>query len=213
MDMNGNFVHLHSRWKTLFRALGTAQDRRREFENLFNHYSEPHRAYHNLDHIAHCLRELDDARHLIAHGDVVEAAIWFHDVIYDPRGSDNERDSARYAKATLERLGAVEPFRSEVQRLILLTRHDHSPSDLAGQLMVDIDLASLGAPAEVFDENGQNIRIESAHADQATYETARAAMLRKFADRPRIYFTDFFAHRYESRARDNLRRTLGSPPR
>jgi predicted metal-dependent HD superfamily phosphohydrolase len=209
--MPHDLANLHSRWDALFRGMGTPQARHHEFEQLVRHYREPHRGYHNLDHISDCLRQFDTVRHLVSgEVDAVEAAIWFHDVIYDPRGKDNEGESALCADAALARLGADAPFRMEVDRLILLTRHNEPPADVAGQLIVDIDLASLGASADVFDQNGANIRREFAHVDDATYRASRAAILRKFDARPRIYLTDAFFARYEQAARDNLRRAIAA---
>ena len=208
--MPHDLANLHSRWDALFRGTGTPQARRHEFEQLVRHYREPHRGSHNLDHIADCLRQFDAVRHLAPDPDAIEAAIWFHDVIYDPRGADNEGASAAYADGALARLGADEPMRREVSRLIGLTRHNEPPADLAGQLMVDTDLASLGASPAVFDENGRNIRREFAHVDDATYQQARADILRKFIARPRIYFTDVFFKRFEEPARVNLRRAIAA---
>lgn len=206
--MPHDLANLHIRWDALLRGMGTPQTRQHEFEHLVRHYREPHRGYHNLDHIADCLHQFDAARHLAHDPDVIETALWFHDVIYDPRGTDNEGASAEYAEAALNRLGAKEPFRREVDRLIGLTRHADTPADLAGQLMVDVDLASLGAAAELFDENARNIRCEFAHVDDATYRRSRANILRAFAARPRIYLTEPFFTRFEQPARANLRRAI-----
>jgi len=209
--MPQELANLHSRWDTLLRPLGTPATRHHEFEQLVRHYREPHRGYHTLRHIADCLRQFDDVRHMVAReADTIEAAIWFHDVIYDPRSSDNEGASAAYATAALSRLGADEPFRAEVGRLIGLTRHAELPTDLAGQLMVDIDLSSLGASAAVFEQNGQNIRREFAHVDDAAYRKGRADILRKFNARRRIYLTDVFFARFEEAARANLRRAIAA---
>lgn len=206
--MPQELANLHSRWDALLRPLGTPATRHHEFEQLVRHYREPHRRYHNLAHIAECLHHFDTVRHMTPDPDVVEAAIWFHDVIYDPRGSDNESASATYADGSLARLGADERYRAEVTRLILLTRHDRLPGDLPGQLIVDVDLASLGASPAVFDENGRNIRREFAHVDDAAYRASRATILKKFAARPRIYLTQVFFDRYETAARANLSRAL-----
>ncbi len=209
--MPQELANLHSRWDALLRPLGTPATRHHEFEQLVRQYREPHRGYHTLAHIADCLRQFDGVRHIAPRdADTIEAAIWFHDVIYDPRGRDNEGASAEYATAALARLGADEPFREEVSRLIGLTRHAERPTDLAGQLMVDVDLSSLGASAAVFEQNGQNIRSEFAHVDDATYRRSRANILRQFDARPRIYLTDVFFARYEEAARANLRRAISA---
>jgi predicted metal-dependent HD superfamily phosphohydrolase len=44
-------------WLSLWKVLGARGDPNAIYSNLLAHYSEPHRAYHNLHHISHCLRE------------------------------------------------------------------------------------------------------------------------------------------------------------
>lgn len=206
--MPQELANLHSRWDALLRPLGTPATRHHEFEQVIRHYREPHRGYHGLAHIADCLHHFDGVRNLTADPNAIEAAIWFHDVIFDPRGSDNEGASAKYADDSLALLDAEEPHRSEVRRLILFTRHADPPTDMDGQLMVDIDLSSLGAAAAVFDKNGRSIRQEFAHVDEGAYRASRAAILHKFAARQRIYLTEHFFKRYEKAARANLRRAI-----
>lgn len=63
----------------------------RVFDGLMELYSEENRAYHNLLHIDRMLSWLDESGEA---SDAVELAIWFHDAIYDPQGSQNEAKSA-----------------------------------------------------------------------------------------------------------------------
>jgi predicted metal-dependent HD superfamily phosphohydrolase len=64
------------------------------YARLVQLYCEPHRHYHTLAHIRHCLREFDQAASLMDHPDAVAMALWFHDAIYVPGAMDNERRSA-----------------------------------------------------------------------------------------------------------------------
>ena len=150
---------LRTRWEASF-ADAPAESAHQVFQTLFAAYTGNDRHYHGIDHIAECLAELDSVRQLAHNPKAIEAAIWFHDVVYDGRRTDNEERSADLAEEQLKRLGCNQAFRAEVRRLILLTRHDRAPADIDGQLMVDIDLSSLARPADIFDHNSDLIRQE-----------------------------------------------------
>src|SRR5262249_6559950 len=57
-------------------------------------WSAKSRRYHNLAHLADCLRELDAARAEPGVADVAELALWYHDAVYEPRARDCEERSA-----------------------------------------------------------------------------------------------------------------------
>ena len=57
-------------------------------------YRAPDRHYHGLSHIEALLALAQEYRTALSDPDAVEAAIWFHDAIYDSRRSDNETRSA-----------------------------------------------------------------------------------------------------------------------
>ena len=65
------------------------------YERITAMYAEPHRHYHNRQHIADCLTEFDHVREVAVEPDAVEFAIWFHDALYDPCAGDNEALSWR----------------------------------------------------------------------------------------------------------------------
>jgi predicted metal-dependent HD superfamily phosphohydrolase len=211
MAMGEGSGKLSTRWLDLCRS--AARDAGADvcegmFKALRAAYEAPDRHYHGIGHIADCLREFDTVRHLAKSAAVVEYAIWFHDLVYDGRRQDNEERSAELAETHLKRLHADEAFRQRVRELILFTRHDREPPDIDGKLMVDIDLASLARPAEVFDENTRLIRQEFPHVNDADFARGRRDMLGRFLARPRIYYTDVFHDRYEKQARANLTRAL-----
>jgi predicted metal-dependent HD superfamily phosphohydrolase len=202
---------LRERWEGLrLGGAGAAVTRGRVFDRLWAAYAGHDRHYHGIDHIDECLRELDSVRWLSRQPAALETAIWFHDVVYDGRQKDNEERSAQVANEELSRLDAPEALRAEVARLVLLTRHDRDPlpDDVDGQLIVDIDLASLARPPEVFDENTRRIRLEYPHVSDADFRRGRRDLLGTFLARPRIYHTEALSRRYERQARENLTRAL-----
>ncbi|RVD62485.1 hypothetical protein EN750_21345, partial [Mesorhizobium sp. M7A.F.Ca.ET.027.03.2.1] len=57
-------------------------------------YRAPGRHYHNLSHIEAMLALAGDCRELLGDPQAIEAAIWFHDAVYDSKAKDNEAQSA-----------------------------------------------------------------------------------------------------------------------
>lgn len=180
------------------------------FARLVTAYSESHRHHHTLDHVLACLIEFDrlppGASYLPT---ALEYAIWFHDVVYDPRRRDNEMRSAEIASDELSALQFPQAFRRNMRELILATEHRPRHRMLHDQpLIIDIDLAIFGQPDDAFDAYERAIRQEYAHVEESEYRVARAAVLKRFLHRPRVYLTEWFASRYEHKARENLRRSI-----
>ena len=197
-----------TRWLALWARLGGKGDPEAVHADLAARYSEPHRAYHTLAHVAECLTEFDGARDLATYPDEVELAIWFHDAVYDPHRHDSEVQSAEMARRTALAADVRAASAKRVYHLILATRHQALPTDPDQQLIVDVDLASLALPWERFEENGRRIRQEYAHVPEPEFRTGRAAVLERLLRRPHIYATVPFRRRYEERARANLERRV-----
>lgn len=206
--MRANLGQLRERWRACCHGIAASGIGDAVFDELVAAYTAPDRHYHDINHIADCLREFDSIKHLARNATAVEAAIWFHDVVYDGRRADNEERSADVADAALRRMGASDSFRDQVKEMILLTRHDQTPASPDGQLMVDIDLASLALAPQRFDENSRRIRAEYPHVPDDAFLRGRDAMLGGFLRRPRIYYSDVFHDRYERQARENLTRAV-----
>lgn len=197
-----------ARWSRFWADLGAEGDPKPVYDLLSDRYAEPQRAYHTLTHIAHCLDELEEARHLAIHPNRVEMALWFHDAIYDPKAKDNERESAELCQQIMEEAGLPEAFVRSVYDLILATQHHEALDDADTRLLVDIDLSILGQSKDAFDQYEKNIRKEYHFVAWQRYRSGRSAILRGFLKRPAIFSTEFFQQRYESQARANLKRSL-----
>ncbi|MEO7985834.1 MAG: N-methyl-D-aspartate receptor NMDAR2C subunit, partial [Gemmatimonadales bacterium] len=139
------------RFSALWRRLDAAGDGADVFERLAAAYAEEGRAYHTIEHVNDCLARLDEAPAFSGSSNVVEAAIWFHDVVYDTHRTDNERLSAEWAGRALTAAGVSGPTISRVQGLVLATDHAGEPTDDAGRLLSDIDLSVLGSEPVAFD--------------------------------------------------------------
>ena len=197
-----------SRWSGLWKRLGGRGEGLSILGGLKAAYAEPARAYHTAEHIRDCLAQFDLSRPTAKRPDEVEAAIWFHDVVYVPGATDNEGRSARVAQASLAEAGAAMETAHRIAGLVLATQHLALPSEPDAALLCDIDLSIFGRTAEVFDEFEQRIRREYEWVPEQVYRSARTEILEGFLGRRHIYQTDFFRERYEAPARTNLARIV-----
>lgn len=184
------------------------------FEVLWANYEETGRAYHTITHhIAHALELLDN--YDVPNRDTVELAIWFHDVIYDGKRSDNELKSAEVAERAVWAmdLGSDDTFAGDVWSLIMATTHEGLPGHghmfAERQCIVDIDLQGLGSQLSEFDDNGERIRKEYAFADEKQYAEGRKKFAQKMLARPSVFAGQHYQRLYEAQAQVNLRHLAG----
>lgn len=198
------------RWEKLLERIGTGAGG--SWPLIQGRYREPGRAYHTLSHIDRCLGLLDAAPE-VPERDLVEAALWLHDLVYDPAARNNEAESARVGGALLRAHGVPPPVAARVERLILVTKHDRPPAEGAEAWIADIDLSILGADPATFAAYDRDIRREYAWMSDGDYRKGRLAVLESFLARDPLFRTDWFRRRFEAAARRNLRHALdaGTP--
>ena len=197
-------------WQRMWDALEAQRIDRGLFNRLLAAYSEGQRHYHTLQHLRECLAHCEAAASLERRPGEVELALWFHDAVYDPRRADNEERSAEWAARSVRAAGCPEEVAQRVEALVLATRSHAAASDADAdtRLLLDIDLAILGAAPARFAQYEQQIRAEYAHVPPAEFAARRRRILAGFLARPRIFLTDAFHDALEARARDNLRGAL-----
>ena len=189
---------LHARWTLL--CAGLRLDGGEQWLELAKNYTTSGLAYHNLHHIADCLAQFS-ARSLESTNPVaLEMAIWFHDVIYDPKSSENEEGSAEMAARFL----TGTPLAGEVSALILATKHSEPPSTPDEALICDIDLSILGSSPSRYQAYSEAIRSEYSWVPEQDYRAGRTKVLRHFLDRASIFYLKTSRDQFESRARENL---------
>jgi len=197
------------RWAKLMQGLGF-EENSETFYALNSRYSESHRFYHTKEHIGACLQYLDELCADAVKPNEVELAIWFHDAIYDPFSSTNEADSATWAKEFLSQNNAPDSQIENVNKLIMATLHDATPSANDEALLVDIDLSTLGESTATYDEYEKSVRKEYKRVPYFIYKKKRKEILKGFLKRAFIYTTPYFLERHEKRARENLTRAISS---
>jgi predicted metal-dependent HD superfamily phosphohydrolase len=195
-------------WQRLWTALGAAEVPRGLYNQLVAAYSERHRHYHTLQHLRECLAHFEAAASLAHRPAEVELALWFHDAVYDPRALDNEERSADWAARSVVAAVGNAALAERVRGMVLATDGHAASDDPDTQLLLDVDLAILAAAPARFAEYERQVRAEYAHVRDEEFRERRAAVLRAFLARPRIYATASFHDALEQRARANLQTAL-----
>ncbi|WP_202354586.1 HD domain-containing protein [Mesorhizobium sp. 113-3-3] len=176
-------------------------------------YRAEDRHYHNLAHIEAMLGLAGDYRALLGDPEAVEAAIWFHDAIYDSKTKDNEARSAALAEkrlagrtdaGRLRRIGAMILATATHQ----LPRFDDDATTRDASLFLDMDLSILGAEPDAFDAYENAVRREYDWVEEPMWRAGRGAVLKDFLARTRIFHTEEFRQRFEPQARLNMARSL-----
>jgi predicted metal-dependent HD superfamily phosphohydrolase len=200
---------LNTSWRRLWSGLGASDDGTAFQDALLQRYSEPWRKYHTIQHLSECIATFECAAYLAVRPAEVEAALWFHDAVYEMHRADNEEQSALLAQRVLSEAGVASEVTSRVVRLILSTKHSAVPSEPDDRLLADVDLSILGASEQRFAEYERQIRQEYWFVPEAVFQQKRRAVLGSFLARPRIYSTQHFHSLLEQRARLNVTRAVG----
>ena len=202
--------HLQGEWEKLLQMFGIEQEKAETtFTALVHMYSSPGRVYHTLEHIQEMLTWIERLRDNALDLPALQLACWFHDSIYDPSAGDNEEQSVTYAQRVLSDLALPSTTIAAVSQMILSTKtHWTEESNTDCHILLDADLAILGAPALDYDSYAQAIRQEYSWASEASYKTGRMQVLQAFLQRKRIYWTELVYGALEGPARENIQREI-----
>lgn len=174
-------------------------------DDLLSRWTEPHRHYHDVRHLAQCLTALGQ---LGGRDPVVELAVWFHDAIYAGTAGEDEEASARLAESSL---AGVLPAgdAAEVSRLVRMTA-THTPDDPRGALLSDADLSILGQIPGRYHVYARDVRLDYAHADDDAWRDGRTRTLRGLLALDPLFHTWRGRALWEARARSNLTAELAA---
>jgi predicted metal-dependent HD superfamily phosphohydrolase len=176
---------------------------------LDRRYAESHRGYHGTAHVEAVVRDcaqladelgLDcDARALVT------LAACAHDVVYDGRPGADERASADWARRHLAASAVAATGVERVGELVLATTtHAAADGDLLAAVLLDADLAILGAPPDAYIRYMVAVRKEYASVPDDQWRTGRTHVLTDLAARRRLYVTEPARRRWAAQARRNL---------
>ena len=205
-------AHLRDQWNELAALYTTNEDLKcKSFEMLKDKYTEKGRFYHSLGHIKALLSLFESLKHMIQDKEAIRFAIWFHDIIYNTKRTDNEERSAELATKILSELNVHNHTIDLVRQLILATK-DHKAGDLSqdAKLFLDMDLSILGVSEGVYRDYSKAIRNEYSWVPYFLYRSSRKKILKSFLDRERIYFTAEMNNRFETKAKINIENEIKS---
>lgn len=188
----------------LCNSLSQEIDANQLFENITLHYSEEQRAYHNLSHIHSMLQLTKKFSEQIEQADMLQLAIWYHDIIYNPSRKDNELKSAEYAQSALS--NHLEQGMLDVLQALINSTAKHQPlvPHPVNDWLLDFDLAVLATDRQTYTEYKAAIRHEYRIYPGFLYRPGRKKILHHFLEREHIYYTELFQTHYEKIARSNL---------
>jgi predicted metal-dependent HD superfamily phosphohydrolase len=177
------------------------------FEKIISSYSNKSRHYHDLSHLQKMFETILTFESILLNPDCVHFAIWFHDIIYDAKRSDNEERSAEYAKNELRKLNTDATLINSVSDLILHTKTHtiiNKNESIDMQFFLDTDLVILGGNENEYIKYLEGVRKEYDHVPAILYKMGRKKILKKFLEQKYIYRTNEFRVRFEKKARENI---------
>lgn len=205
---------LKPRWSTLMSRLRVRDSHTQQwFSTVCTKYTEPQRHYHTLTHIDELFVYFDKHERDIKKHNHVELAIWFHDVIYDPKKNNNEEESAKlfseFCDEALELTGISSELKQTVTDYILATKSHKmpNPNDTDLAYFLDFDMTILGKPWDFYKIYSQQIRQEYIHYPEKDYCVGRTKVLNSLKSGG-IYISDPFKKEYEERAKLNMEKEI-----
>ena len=179
------------------------------WREIDNHYSEKHRTYHNLTHIAELFNYFDIYKQQLENSNCVAFSIFYHDIIYNIWKKDNEEKSALFAIKKLANINLNSHYLDIIHQQIIATKA-HFTVDNDTKWMVDFDLGILGQEQKTYDNYTTLIREEYKSVPGFMYKKGRKKVLQHFINKPFIYATNEFRELYEQQAKNNLTNELNS---
>ena len=173
-------------------------------DELLRRWSEDHRRYHDVRHLAQCLDALTLLGADPANDRPVLLAAWFHDAVY---AGDPGRDEAASADLAAELLTGLVPDAEvdEVHRLVLGTaRHEPASGDRNGALLTDADLSVLGLNRGRYHVYARDVREEYARFSDDEFRRGRLAVVEDLLSRSVLFHTETGRMLWDEPARRNL---------
>lgn len=171
-------------------------------------YSKKKRYYHNLSHLENLIYELDFFKEKIEDLDTLLFSIYYHDIIYNVLKKDNEEKSALLAVKNLKLINFTNDKIEKCKNNILATKSHQVSKEYETNFFTDLDLSILGQEWDIYLQYSIKIRKEYSIYPDMLYIPGRKKILTSFLAMERVFKTDIFYNKFESNAKNNIKREL-----
>lgn len=159
------------------------------------HDAMANRPYHNMNHL---IQMRDALAEFIEIDEALEAAINFHDLVYEAGSTENEKFSADIA-------ADLYPEHAEfLVEAIMATKQHKATGNRKIDLFLDADMSILGMPWPQYDAYRKAVRKEYLAFGNDEYRSGRMAFLESFSG----FITEEFNAKYLEQAKYNINREL-----
>lgn len=169
---------------------------------LTKQYTQPHRQFHTLEHIAYMFRKATE------HGESLNdsqcQAIWWHDAVYVPGNRTNEFDSCQLMHKYLYH---DETMYERVAEMIMDTS-THTPRNMESAIVCDLDMLILADTKVAYRRYAKQVRREFKVIPDEQYRQGRIQFLSELLLTP-IYHSHTFK-KYRERAIANITEEIKS---
>lgn len=144
-------------------------------EDIFAMWNEPHRAYHTTKHLYDLIEQIHQKSLPSREREMLVLIALFHDCIYDPRRTDNERRSADFF------LESAKIHTADVQEIAqcILETETHKSSSLLSAIFCKMDMDIVKRPLADLREWERGIAFEYSFLPTEVYVRRRAEFLQK----------------------------------
>ena len=152
------------------------------YTDIINRWSEPHRFYHNLDHLNFLINHFQylmiDKVITMEEMNRLVVVAFFHDVVYDPKRNDNESKSLDYFLEKEEECGTIkDEFIDQLAMMIMDTRERTEPDDKLSKIFWTADNSILSLPVNKLIEVEHKIFQEYQWVSYNEYKKGRIEFL------------------------------------
>lgn len=174
--------------------------------------SAPDRVYHGLGHVEDLLDLIKNAPVSEKDKELLSAAAWFHDIVYDVKSGspENEEKSIAFFRNYPTNFNTENKKRIEaIVRATSAHLTDETHNDHLINLFLDFDMHSFGRSYDVFSNYSGQVRDEyvAAGYDKDLVASGQAAFWEALLAKDKIYRTEYCAA-WERTARENIEKRL-----